>query len=94
MIMEINAARHLYLTAARLREMDSDYSSEAAQAKLFATEASARVCDRAIQIFGGYGYTNPDIHRHWRDARLLTIGEGTSEILRLLVARKELAKLR
>lgn len=94
MITEINAARHLYFAAARLRDMDSDYSSEAAQAKLFASETSARVCDRAIQIFGGYGYTNADVHRHWRDARLLTIGEGTSEILRLLVARKELAKLR
>ena len=45
---------------------------------------------RAIQIFGGYGYTNGDVHRHWRDARLLTIGEGASEVLRMLIAaRKE-----
>jgi alkylation response protein AidB-like acyl-CoA dehydrogenase len=48
---------------------------------------SQKVCDQAIQIFGGYGYTDAyDIHRHWRDARLLTIGEGTSDMLRLLIA--------
>jgi len=50
-----------------------------------------RVCDDAIQVHGGYGYTDGfDVHRHWRDARLLTIGEGTSEVLRLLIARREL----
>ncbi len=91
MTMDINAARSLYLYAARLRDMKSDFTSEAAQAKIFATEASLRVCDNAIQICGGYGYTTDDIHRHWRDARLLTIGEGTSEILRMLIARTELA---
>ena len=94
---EISAARALYLYASSLRDSsilgdeEEEFASEAAQAKIFATEMSLRVCDSAIQIFGGYGYTTDEIHRHWRDARLLTIGEGTSEILRMLIARRELA---
>jgi alkylation response protein AidB-like acyl-CoA dehydrogenase len=51
---------------------------------------AARVCDGVIQIFGGYGYTGADVHRHWRDARLLTIGEGASEVLRMLIAGMEM----
>ena len=86
----ISAGRLLYLYASRVKEMGRDCSSEASQAKVFATEMSLRVCDSAIQIYGGYGYTTDDVHRHWRDARLLTIGEGTSEVLRLLIARREL----
>ena len=92
MATEITAGRLLCMNAARLKERGADYSSEASQAKLFSTEMSARACDSAIQVFGGYGYTTDDIHRHWRDARLLTIGEGTSEVLRLLIARRELAR--
>jgi alkylation response protein AidB-like acyl-CoA dehydrogenase len=88
----MSAARLLYLHAAKLREMGHDYSSEASQAKVFATEMSLAVCDGAIQIHGGYGYTTDDLHRHWRDARLLTIGEGTSEVLRMLIARREMAR--
>ncbi|MGD0478094.1 MAG: acyl-CoA dehydrogenase family protein [Nitrososphaerales archaeon] len=88
----INAGRLLYFYASRLKELGVDYSSEAAQAKVFATEMSLRVCDTAIQVYGGYGYTTDELHRHWRDARLLTIGEGTSEVLRLLIASRELAR--
>ena len=88
----INAGRLLYLYAAKLKELGHDYSSEASQAKVFATETSLGVCDSAIQIHGGYGYTTDDLHRHWRDARLLTIGEGTSEVLRMLIARRELTR--
>jgi alkylation response protein AidB-like acyl-CoA dehydrogenase len=88
----INAGRLLYFYASRLKELGADYSSEAAQAKVFATEMSLRVCDTAIQVYGGYGYTTDELHRHWRDARLLTIGEGTSEVLRLLIASRELAR--
>jgi alkylation response protein AidB-like acyl-CoA dehydrogenase len=88
----INAGRLLYLYASKVKESGTDFSSEASQAKVFATEMSLRVCDEAIQIHGGYGYTTRDLHRHWRDARLLTIGEGTSEVLRMLIARRELAK--
>jgi alkylation response protein AidB-like acyl-CoA dehydrogenase len=89
---EINAARLLYFFASRLKELGGDFSSEASQAKVFATEMSLRVCDSAIQVHGGAGYTTDELHRHWRDARLLTIGEGTSEVLRLLIARRELAR--
>ena len=89
---EINAGRLLYFYASRVKESGADYSSEASQAKVFSTEMSLRVCDAAIQIHGGYGYTTDDLHRHWRDARLLTIGEGTSEVLRMLIARRELAR--
>jgi alkylation response protein AidB-like acyl-CoA dehydrogenase len=88
----IGAGRLLYLYAARIKELGGDYASEASQAKVFATEMSLKACDDAIQIHGGYGYTTDDLHRHWRDARLLTIGEGTSEVLRMLISRRELAK--
>ena len=88
----IDAGRLLYLYAARVKELGGDYASEASQAKVFATEMSLKACDDAIQIHGGYGYTTDDLHRHWRDARLLTIGEGTSEVLRMLISRKELAR--
>ncbi len=88
----ISAGRLLYLYASRIKEMGGDYASEASQAKVYATEMSLRACDEAIQIHGGYGYTTDDLHRHWRDARLLTIGEGTSEVLRMLITRRELAR--
>ncbi|MDA4121452.1 MAG: acyl-CoA dehydrogenase family protein, partial [Thaumarchaeota archaeon] len=88
----INAGRLMYFYASRMKEAGLDFSSEASQAKVFATEMSLRVCDAAIQVHGGYGYTTDDLHRHWRDARLLTIGEGTSEVLRMLIARRELAR--
>jgi alkylation response protein AidB-like acyl-CoA dehydrogenase len=87
MLTGINAARLLTYYAANLREAGRDTGSEAAQAKVFSAETALRVCDEAIQIHGGYGYIDGmDVHRHWRDARLLTIGEGTSEVLRLLIA--------
>ncbi len=91
MLTEINAARLLTYYAAYLKDKGKNIVSEASQAKLFAAEMALRVCDNAIQIHGGYGYTDEyDIHRHWRDARLLTIGEGTSDILRLLIAHLSL----
>ena len=91
MITGINAARLLTYYAAHLKDRGKNIVSEASQAKLFASEMALRVCDNAIQIHGGYGYTDEyDVHRHWRDARLLTIGEGTSDILRLLIAHQSL----
>jgi alkylation response protein AidB-like acyl-CoA dehydrogenase len=86
----ITSSRSVCLFASRVKEAGKEFASEAAQAKIVATETASRVCDQAIQLFGGYGYTNADIHRHWRDARLLTIGEGASEVLRLIVASGEL----
>ncbi len=91
MITEISAARLLTYYAAHLKDKGKNIVVEASQAKLFAAEMALRVCDNAIQIHGGYGYTDEyDVHRHWRDARLLTIGEGTSDILRLLIAHQSL----
>jgi alkylation response protein AidB-like acyl-CoA dehydrogenase len=93
MITGINAARLLTYHAAMLREKGEEAVSQISQAKLFSSEMALRVCDEAIQIHGGYGYTDGfDVHRHWRDARLLTIGEGTSEILRTLIAHLELKR--
>ena len=91
---QITAARMLCLHASRLKELGLDHASEAAQAKVLSAEMAAGVCDRVIQLFGGYGYTDEDVHRHWRDARLLTIGEGASEVLRMLIAGQEVGRER
>ena len=90
--VEISAGRLLCMHAAKLKELGKPFSSEAARGKVLATEMAARTCDAAIQLMGGYGYTSDDVHRHWRDARLLTIGEGASEVLRLLIASQELER--
>jgi len=89
---EISAARLLCMHASRLKELQRPFSSEAAQGKVLATEMAARTCDAAVQLMGGYGYTSDDVHRHWRDARLLMIGEGASEVLRMLIASRELER--
>jgi alkylation response protein AidB-like acyl-CoA dehydrogenase len=84
----INAARLLTHQAARLRSEGLPCLSEASQAKLFASEMAERVCTHAIQIHGGYGYLEDyDVERHYRDARITQIYEGTSEIQRLVIAR-------
>jgi alkylation response protein AidB-like acyl-CoA dehydrogenase len=84
----INAARLLTHQAARLRGAGEPCLSEACQAKLYASEMAERVCSKAIQIHGGYGYLEDyDVERHYRDARITQIYEGTSEIQRLLIAR-------
>jgi len=88
--IDISAARLLCMHASRLKELGLPFTSEAAQGKLFATEMAVRTCDAAVQLLGGYGYTSDDVHRHLRDARLLTIGEGASEVLRMLIASQEL----
>ncbi|MEK6919750.1 MAG: acyl-CoA dehydrogenase family protein, partial [Thermoproteota archaeon] len=78
---------------ARLKDLGRPFESEAAQAKLLATESGLGVCNEAIQIFGGYGYADEfDVHRHWRDARLMTIGEGTSEIMKLVISKNILGE--
>ena len=84
----INAARLLTHQAARLRGAGEPCLSEDCQAKLYASEMAERVCSKAIQIHGGYGYLEDyDVERHYRDARITQIYEGTSEIQRLLIAR-------
>ncbi len=89
MHMQINAARHMMLYAARLRTAGLPCLSEASQAKLFASEMAEKVCSNAIQIHGGYGYLEDyAVERHYRDARITQIYEGTSEVQRMLIARQ------
>ena len=84
----INAARLLVLHAARMRSAGQPCLSEASQAKLYASELAEWVCSKAIQIHGGYGYLHDyPVERHYRDARITQIYEGTSEIQRLVIAR-------
>lgn len=88
MAMEIEAARHLVYNAARLRMAGLPFSKEASMAKLFASEVAMRATTNAIQIHGGYGYTKDfPVERYFRDAKLCEIGEGTSEIQRMVIAR-------
>ncbi|HAB92711.1 MAG TPA: acyl-CoA dehydrogenase [Pseudomonas sp.] len=86
---QINASRHLLLYAARLRTAGLPCLSEASQAKLFASEMAEKVCSMAIQVHGGYGYLEDyAVERHYRDARITQIYEGTSEVQRMLIARQ------
>ncbi len=89
MATEIEAARSLVWRAAWLKDQGRDYGLAAAQAKLFASEVSARATNAAIQVHGGYGYIEEyKVERFLRDAKLTEIGEGTSQIQRLVIARK------
>jgi alkylation response protein AidB-like acyl-CoA dehydrogenase len=89
MATEIEAARALVWKAAWLKDQGRDYSLTAAEAKLFASEVSSRVTNAAIQVHGGYGYvTEYPVERFLRDAKLTEIGEGTSQVQRLVIARK------
>lgn len=86
---QINAARLMVLHAAKLRTAGLPCLSEASQAKLFASEMAERVCSMAIQVHGGYGYLEDyAVERHYRDARITQIYEGTSEVQRMLIARQ------
>jgi alkylation response protein AidB-like acyl-CoA dehydrogenase len=89
MLVKINAARFLVHHAARLRTLGKPCLSEASQAKLYASEIAEEVCSSAIQIHGGYGYLNDyPVERHYRDARITQIYEGTSEVQRIVIARQ------
>jgi alkylation response protein AidB-like acyl-CoA dehydrogenase len=88
---QIDAARLMVYRAAWLKANRRPFSREAAMGKLFASEVAERVCFNAIQIHGGYGYSAEyPVERIYRDQRLMTIGEGTSEVLRLVIARSVL----
>ncbi len=85
---EIQAARMMVYYAAWLKDQGRPFSKQASMAKLMASEVAERVCRDAIQIFGGYGYSREyPVERIYRDARLMTIGEGTSEVQRMVIAR-------
>ncbi len=85
---QLSAARLLVLHAARMRSAGLPCLSEASQAKLFASEMAELVCSQAIQVHGGYGYLEDyPVERHYRDARITQIYEGTSEVQRMVIAR-------
>jgi alkylation response protein AidB-like acyl-CoA dehydrogenase len=89
---ELDAARLLTLRAASLKESGRPFTREASMAKLYASEAANRICNRNIQIHGGYGYVKDfPAERHLRDVRVTTIYEGTSEIQRTVIARSVLS---
>lgn len=89
MTMEVELARTMVHKAAWLKDNNKPFSKEASIAKLYATETSFRCANQAIQIHGGYGYMREyEVERYLRDAKLLEIGEGTSEIQRLVIARQ------
>ncbi|MDP3503073.1 MAG: acyl-CoA dehydrogenase family protein [Myxococcales bacterium] len=86
---EIDASRMLVYRSASLADAGKPYTREASIAKLFASEAATRACNKAVQIHGGYGYTREfPVERYLRDAKLCEIGEGTSEIQRNIIARE------
>jgi butyryl-CoA dehydrogenase len=87
MATEVDAARLLTLRAAWLKDHKQPYGKEAAMAKLFASDVANRAAREAIQVFGGNGYvTEYPVERHFRDAKITEIYEGTSEIQRLVIA--------
>ena len=89
MATELDAARLLVYRAAWLKDRGVRYTKEAAMAKLYTSEMAERVCYKAVQIHGGYGYMKEyEVERMYRDQRLCAIGEGTSEIQRLVIARQ------
>lgn len=89
MATEIDAARFLVHRAAWLKDQGKPFTKEVSMAKLFASELAVRAADEAVQIHGGYGYIKEyHVERFMRDAKLMTIGEGTSEVQRMIIARE------
>ncbi|RYY94735.1 MAG: acyl-CoA dehydrogenase, partial [Chitinophagaceae bacterium] len=91
MATEIAASELLILQACALKEAKLPMTKEAAMAKYYASEVAVKVANDAVQVFGGYGYTKDfPVEKHYRDAKLCTIGEGTSEIQKLVISREVL----
>jgi len=85
----IQAARHLVYDSARLKDAGKPFVKESSMAKLFASEIATKCCEYAIQLHGGFGYCRDyPVERMWRDAKICEIGEGTSEIQRMVIARE------
>jgi alkylation response protein AidB-like acyl-CoA dehydrogenase len=90
--MELDAAAMLTYRSAWLADQGRRFSLEASMAKLFASEAATRACNRSLQVHGGYGYTREfAVERHLRDAKICEIGEGTSEVQRVVIAKHVLS---
>ena len=86
---EVEAARLLVYRAAFLEDQGVRFTKEASMAKLFASEMAMRATNKAIQIFGGYGYTREyPVERYFRDVKLCQIGEGTSEVQRIVISKR------
>jgi butyryl-CoA dehydrogenase len=95
MALEIEAGKHLLYHAAWLKQNGKPFKKEAAMAKLFCSELAMRTTTKAVQIFGGYGYTTDyPVERMMRDAKVCEIGEGTSEIQRIVISRQILGDLK
>ena len=91
MATEIQAAELLTLEACDLKERGLPMTKVAAMAKYYASEVSVKVANDAVQVFGGYGYTKDfPVEKHYRDSKLCTIGEGTSEIQKIVISREVL----
>jgi alkylation response protein AidB-like acyl-CoA dehydrogenase len=91
MATQIDAARLLTMRAAVLKDEKRETTRESAMAKLYASEVAVKVCEESVQIHGGYGYMKDyPAEKYWRDAKICTIGEGTSEVQRLVIAREVL----
>jgi len=91
MATELDAARLLTMRSAALKDQGAKVTRESSMAKLYASEVAVRIGEEAVQIHGGYGYTKDyPVERFWRDSKLCTIGEGTSEIQRMVIAREVL----
>jgi alkylation response protein AidB-like acyl-CoA dehydrogenase len=89
MATKVELARQAYYRAAWLKEMGRPYKKEASMAKLFASETAVDIAREAVQIHGGYGFMEEfHVARHFRDSKVLEIGEGTSEVMRILIARE------
>ena len=94
MALKIELARNLVYKAAWLKDQGKPFGKEASMAKLYASEMAMEVCDEAIQLHGGYGYMKEyEVERYLRDAKLLEIGEGTSEVQKMVIARHILGEV-
>ena len=91
---ELEASRLLLMNAAYRKESGKSFAKEASMAKMFATEAANKACYKALQMLGGYGYTQDfPVERYARDARITAIYEGTNEIQRLIISREILKNI-
>lgn len=94
MSMDVESSRLLTYRAAWMRDSGMDFTTAASEAKLLASEVSVRVAEDAVQVHGGYGYVKEyPVEKYFRDSKLLTIGEGTSEIQKMVIARQLLSTL-
>ncbi len=95
MVTKIATGRNYYIYSSRLKDMEKDFFREASIAKVYCSEMAQQVCYEAIQMHGGNGYISEyDVERYYRDARIKSIYEGTSEVQRLIIAREEMKKIK